>query len=711
MERKSSISVWQLGLFEGFDRDIMVMQRDEEEVFDDAIHVFFEKEYYDAYVAMAVKYGQHRYAYHEDKLGEVVNQIFEEDILGLALHIRANTNASQIVLCDEKYLAARDLLGVRDAADSYHHLYMSAIEREEKEAVVARLWTKYVYIIGQLPDPRRKPAEGENPVFELMTMKCGKDGAPATAEDFDHESLKIFLTADSAMRFNTDKKPVSKYKLAALSQLVKGKLQVIIEPHRNYRLEYDPASIDLSAHLDIPRFDEAQVKARLAEYFEMDKLYVLLAPLYSDYRVSLGNPFLMKMDEKNIMMYLFEKYDDAVSYVLQNPTLLPVFDGTFPIGVLDKGDKLLNLEVILALADKIGVTGVGFDMDTMRAIGCKLSFIKEATGKCGDVERLVSAEELDGIRREKDGEPQYRFPPVPFYDRENAYDVSEEQRASALAYIEREAGGASYLAGRGIAELMVCIRETEKYFDKARMDGDEEAVKRYGLLMNRATIALTEALCERPYIFTLREENGEFTLKNGLAYLIVTNRFEAGRKGEGRLTPVSIDNPEFMDKLYETSKAVALTDGPNLVCLADTKLMSEVAKQWVKSSPIRAELMIYLTQGCALSYNEASYYFRRLKSDGDIFVEFVSTVRGGAYPSIGMLTIGGHTAQALADANGWNYLQAYDALLSIKEELSGASTASMMAAAVEAGDSKAEAPDTAADEEEKKGIFGKLFKK
>ncbi len=710
MERKSSISVWQLGLFEGFDRDVMVMQRDEEEVFDEAIHVFFDKEYYDAYVAKAVKYGEHRYAYHEDKLGEVVNQVFEENIPGLVLHISANANAPKNVLCDEKYLAARDLLVLRDAADSYHHMYMTAIDREEKEAAVARLWTKYVYIIGQLPDPRKKPAEGEKPVFELMTMKRGKDGAPASAEDFDHESLKIFLTADSAMRFNADKKPISKYKLAALSQLVKGKLQIVIEPHRNYWLEYDPAAIDLSAHLEIPRFDEAKVKARLAEYFEMDKIYVLLAPLYSDYRASLGNPFLMKMDEKNIMMYLFEKYDDAVSYVLQNPTLLPVFDSTFPIGVLDNSDKMQKLELILALADKIGVTGIGFDMDTMQAIGCKLSFIKEATGKCGDVESLVMSEDLDSIRKEKDGELQYRFPTVPFCDRENAYHVSEERRTELLSHMEQDAdGGFAFLAGCSIAEMMVYIHEAASRFEKVQADEDEEVKKRYVLLLNRATVSLTEALCERPYIFTLREENGEFTLKKQLAYLIVTNRFEAGRKGEGRLTPVSIDNPEFMDKLYEASKAVVLTDGPNLVCLADTKLMSEVAKQWVKSAPIRAELMIYLTQGCNLSYNEASYYFRRLKSDGDIFVEFVSTVRNGAYPSIGMLTIEGHTAQELAEANGWNYLQAYDALLSLKEDPEGKTAASLSEGA--AAQASETSDTSASDETEKKGIFGKLFKK
>ena len=93
MERKTNISVWQLRLFEGFDKDVMVMQRDEEEVFDGAVHVFFDREYYDAYVAKASKYSGHRYAYHVDKLGEVINQIFDEEIPGLVLHISTTEGA------------------------------------------------------------------------------------------------------------------------------------------------------------------------------------------------------------------------------------------------------------------------------------------------------------------------------------------------------------------------------------------------------------------------------------------------------------------------------------------------------------------------------------------------------------------------------------------------------------------------------------------
>lgn len=142
MERKTNISVWQLRLFEGFDKDVMVMQRDEEEIFDEAIHVFFDKEYYDAYVAMAVKYSKHQYAYHEDKLGEIVHQIFEETIPGLVLHMSTNSEAPKNVLGDEKYIAARELLGLKDAADSYHVLYTVSIERSSKEEAVAHLWTK-----------------------------------------------------------------------------------------------------------------------------------------------------------------------------------------------------------------------------------------------------------------------------------------------------------------------------------------------------------------------------------------------------------------------------------------------------------------------------------------------------------------------------------------------------------------------------------------
>ena len=117
------------------------------------------------------------------------------------------------------------------------------------------------------------------------------------------------------------------------------------------------------------------------------------------------------------MMYLYENYDDAVNYVLQNPTLLPVFDSTFPIGVLDQNEKLYQLETVLALAEQIGVTGVNLDFDTMDAIGCKLEYIKKVLGYHASIEEFLPEDELSQVTRTKDGEKQYRMPAVPFCDK------------------------------------------------------------------------------------------------------------------------------------------------------------------------------------------------------------------------------------------------------------------------------------------------------
>lgn len=671
MERKSNISVWQIGLFEGFDRDVMVMQRDEEEVFDDAIHVFFDKDYYDAYVAKAVKYGSHSYAYHIDKLGEVVNQIFEENIRGLVIcmNTAAGENIPGNQLCDEKYISAKELIGYKEIAESYHLLYMTSIERYVREKAIAALWTRYVYIIGRLPDARKKPSVGERQTFELMTMKRKNDNSSATADDFDYESLKVFLTAESAMRYNPDKKPINKYKLSMLSQLVRGKLRVIIEPHRSYWLEYDPANMDIAQYLDIPQYDEAMVQARIREYADMQRIYILLSPLHSDYRVSIGNPFLRKYDDQNIMLYLFEQYDDAQSYVLQNQNLLPVFDSTFPIGVLEGEERLYRLETVVSLAAKLGVTNVCLDADTNHSIACNIEYFKRTADYAKPVEDLLEAGELEKVMREENGEKKYRLPIVPFYDMHNAYAIDDERKAELISHLDNDFdNGLAYMASLDVPEIMVMMSEAAKRFDKARKEDNKEEMTMYGHIMNKITVPLTESLCEKPYIFTLRNEDGDFTMKNNVAYLLVTNRFEAGRKGEGRLTPAGIDNPGFMEKLCEKSGAAALTDGPNILCIVDTKLMSEAASQWKKTEALREELLIYMTQGCDLDYEKAVYYYKRLKSDNDIFVEFISSVRNGEFPPRAMLEVEGYTAKTLAEEFGFNMLQAYDAILSLKED-------------------------------------------
>ena len=712
MERKSNITVWQLRLFEGLDRDVMVMQRDEEEIFDAAIHVFFEKEYYDAYVNKAKKYSSHSYAYHEDKLGEVIYQIFDEQIPGLVLHINSIENGTQNILADEKYISAKDLLGIKEVVDDYHHMYQVKIQRMPLEQAVAAMWNRNVFIIGQLPRPTQNPEEKQ--VVELMTMRRRADGTPATPEEFDHESLKVFLTPDSAMRFNPDKKPINRYKLGLLASFVRGKLQVVIEPHRNYWMEFDPAQIDLTGYINRPSWNDEKVRARVQEYAQMHEVYVLLAAAHCDYRACVGTPFLVKLSENHVMMYLFEKYEDAVKYVIDNQGVLPIYDGIYPIGVLKKNADMANLKNVIAVAAAMGVKNINLDMETENSIGCKMPFFLDCAGYEAEFEQAVEASLQTQLCQEKDGEKMYRFPAISFVQNENPYEISEERKKELIAHLDTDYDmGITYMAECTLSEMLIMMKDAGRRFEEARNAQDEAGIKKYNILMNLMTVPITEALCDMPYVYTLRNEDGSFTLKNSLAYLITTNRFETGRQGEGKLAPSGIENETFMNKLAEAAKVVIITDGPNALCLADVRLMLEIAKQKKKAEPLREELLIYMTQGLGLSYPEAMRYYRRLKSDSSIFVEFTACVRNGEYTSIGMIDIGGYTAKKLADEKGLNPLQAYDALLSMKEKGTKAEDAVKTASKTESKEHVKEVTKSAEVEEtaKEKSFFGKLFKK
>jgi hypothetical protein len=459
-------------------------------------------------------------------------------------------------------------------------------------------------------------------------------------------------------------------------------------------LEFDPANLDLRGHLELPKFDENMVKERIANFTKFEKVYVALSPNHCDYRLKKGNPLLVRADAKNIIIYIFENYSEAQDYCLQNPNILPILDGTYPIGEVN------NLEEIICLASKLGVTIVNLDTDTLKAVGCKIDYFMNVAGYNREVEDFLALEELEKVMRIENDKKQYRMPLIDFCDQKNEYDVSNERKAELISHIDNDSdNGFSFMAGISTADMIVMMREVSVRFDNARKENNEEDKVKYNRLMNLFTVSITESLCEKPYIYALRDEKGEFVLKNNILYLILTNRYEAGRKGEGRIVPASIDNAGFMDKLVEAGSVVAVTDGPSLLCLIDTRLMRDVALQWKKSEPFREELMIYMTQGLGIDYPQAQYYYKRLKTDGSIYAEFTQAIRDGKFPEVGMLNIEGHTAKSIAGERGLNFVEAYDVLLSIKndkEYLAGCDSQSVV---------------ETDDKEEKKSLFGKIFKK
>jgi len=129
--------------------------------------------------------------------------------------------------------------------------------------------------------------------------------------------------------------------------------------------------------------------------------------------------------------------------------------------------------------------------------------------------------------------------------------------------------------------------------------------------------------------------------------------------------------------------------------------MMEIVKQRKAEETLREEMLIYMTQGCDLSFTAAKRYYIGIRTVREIFREMTVTVRNGQFSKAG-IEVAGYTAERLVTEKGLSLVEAYDMLLALK----GDANAVKKAVAV-----KDTASETSADAEEKKGFFGKLFKK
>ena len=102
----------------------------------------------------------------------------------------------------------------------------AANNRLENSKAYELMKDKTVYFIGKLFTDN--PKAGDEIAY-LGIDRIASDGTP-------YEAVKCFLTEESAEKFNSEKRPVSPANLAYLKSFW-GK-PVIIEPHRNYWIEF-----------------------------------------------------------------------------------------------------------------------------------------------------------------------------------------------------------------------------------------------------------------------------------------------------------------------------------------------------------------------------------------------------------------------------------------------------------------------------------------
>ena len=209
------IPVESLNLFEQLDRNVVAFYRNEEINQTESLNISITQEHYD------MKYKELQ------PLGYQAVQI----ALGMALdNVIQQAHFQNLIigglLPDEIKVNKEDLMSLKDIVDSFCIMFAAANNRLENSKAYEFMKDKTVFFIGKLLTDDLKNGD------EISYIGIERESADGTS----YEAVKCFLTKESAEQYNDSKKPVSPANLAYL-QAFWGK-PVIIEPHRNYWIEF-----------------------------------------------------------------------------------------------------------------------------------------------------------------------------------------------------------------------------------------------------------------------------------------------------------------------------------------------------------------------------------------------------------------------------------------------------------------------------------------
>jgi len=213
----SNISLEQLGFMEQLDRDVVVISDGENIEIDRAVHMCILQEALNRTLQEFKEAKQKEYQCIQMPLGMVVDNVVQRPFFD-ALIIRGLTPQTLII-------TKEDLMPIKDLIDSFCIMYAAVRNKISNEKAFELMKDKVIYILGTLPTTSMK-AEGKFG-FDVIKRKAEKGE--------EYESVKCFLTMESANKYNGSKSEITP---VAVSQIKHFFGSIIIEPHRNYWIEF-----------------------------------------------------------------------------------------------------------------------------------------------------------------------------------------------------------------------------------------------------------------------------------------------------------------------------------------------------------------------------------------------------------------------------------------------------------------------------------------
>lgn len=212
----SNTTVEQLNMFENLDKNVAVLMADGAPIIDGAIHICVTDKGLENAANKLSKFGEMSYAV--SVLGMAIDNVFRQSakallVYGLALEGR---------IC---VITREDLECIQDVVDSFCIMYDRARGRISQQQAHDALKDKIMFFIGEHPSP-------ENRHFGHDTLSRKDENGNS------YDSIKLFLTRESASKFNGGNHTITETTLTWMEHLWKSKYHFIIEPHRNYWVEF-----------------------------------------------------------------------------------------------------------------------------------------------------------------------------------------------------------------------------------------------------------------------------------------------------------------------------------------------------------------------------------------------------------------------------------------------------------------------------------------
>lgn len=299
----------------------------------------------------------------------------------------------------------------------------------------------------------------------------------------------------------------------------------------------------------------------------LGRVYILLSTINADMLKGMSIPLICQLEDGRKGIIIFSKETYAREYIEKRR--LEVLDGVYPIGVVEKEDKINGLHTILGIANAAKVDFLDFNPGfSDNSLGCNISWFMEVNKLPKEISMLVSKENMDKILKENKGDIPLQFNPIKINDFDNKYSLDESSSRIILQKVFEGNSYQEHLKVFAEESLFECCHTMDYLYTRmlpmAEQENKIKDIEYFKSIIKIIESVIKEKLMEEKQLFTLVDANtNEIVVKNGIVYILYTDRYKY--MGQYKYKPIESQVSKWVERVGVTKAMV--TDGPHGMAL------------------------------------------------------------------------------------------------------------------------------------------------